>query len=113
MECGILRGRCSPDSGGSGFFTSRDLQDERGNLKWAAQTVTPQPGERGAGSDLLWGTWALQTDGHRHPGTLTRLFARAPGCRGSEEDNVGPCLQPDESGISSVFQFSFCFIIRK
>lgn len=37
-ECGILRGQCSLDSGGSGFFTSSDLQDERGNLQQAAQS---------------------------------------------------------------------------
>lgn len=64
MGCGILKGLCSPDSGVSSSVTSDVLQDERGNLRWAAQTVMPWPWECGAGSDLLWGTWALEKDSH-------------------------------------------------
>lgn len=57
MECGILRGRCSPDSGGSGV---RNLGDAGGApSRWHSWSNAVAPAAR-AGSELLWGTWALQ-----------------------------------------------------
>lgn len=72
-ECGILRGRCSLDSGGSSF--KRSPGRKRKPAVGGTDRVMPWPRECGAGSDPLWGTWALQTDSHGYPNTHTHAHA--------------------------------------
>lgn len=84
-ECGILRGRCSLDSGGGSFRWS---PGRRGNLQRAAQTVMPWPRERGAGSDPLRGTWALQSV--TAIPTHTCVFAWPPSARATRKTTGDP-----------------------